>query len=389
VPVDVDTRAVAWLFYTSGTTGRPKGAMWSHRTIAVALMNYLADVYSTQPEDVVLHAAPLTHGSGVVALPSLARAAENVILDAPSFEPDAVFELIERCKVTNVAFLAPTQIVRLLADFEPGRFDLSSLRCILYGGAPMFVEDLRRALAAFGYVFVQIYGQGEAPMTITYLRKVDHERFSRTDDPRLGSAGIARTDVEVRVVDDSDRSLPPGAVGEIVARGDVVIPGYWGQPEATADALRGGWLHTGDIGAIDPSGHLFILDRLRDMIVSGGNNIYPREVEEAILTLREVTEVAVVGVPDEYWGESVHAIVACRPDDILTADAVIARCTDRLASYKKPRTVEFVDQLPKNAYGKVLKRELRERYWAAYERRVAGGQMKPGPQVTATARRED
>jgi acyl-CoA synthetase (AMP-forming)/AMP-acid ligase II len=187
---------------------------------------------------------------------------------------------------------------------------------------------------------------------------------------RLASAGVARTDVEVRIVDEADREVGPGEVGEVVVRGEIVMAGYWNQPEATAEVLRGGWLHTGDIGMMDERGYLYLLDRKKDLIISGGNNIYPREVEEVLQRHPAVYEVAVIGVPDPLWGESVHAVVALRPGQVVTEEELIAFCREHLASYKKPRSVEFVAELPKNAYGKILKRELRERYWQGRERRI-------------------
>jgi len=361
---------LAWLFYTSGTTGRPKGAMLTHRNLLVMTMNYYADVSSVTPEDVVLHAAPLTHGSGLYGLPALAKGAANIILDTPSFDPARVFELIERWRVSIIAFLAPTQIKMLLGG-PYGAYDLSSLRCIAYGGGPMYVEDLKQAVGVLGPVLVQIYGQGEAPMTISYLRREEHlTGGDMAAERRLASAGVARTDVEVRIVDEADREVGPGEVGEVVVRGEIVMAGYWNQPEATAEVLRGGWLHTGDIGMMDERGYLYLLDRKKDLIISGGNNIYPREVEEVLQRHPAVYEVAVIGVPDPLWGESVHAVVALRPGQVVTEEELIAFCREHLASYKKPRSVEFVAELPKNAYGKILKRELRERYWQGRERRI-------------------
>jgi acyl-CoA synthetase (AMP-forming)/AMP-acid ligase II len=371
--VDVPPDSLAWLFYTSGTTGRPKGVIMTHRMMRIGVMNYLADIYSFQPEDVVLHVAPLTHGSGNVALASLARGATNVILQTSSFEPRAAWELIERWRVTAIAFIAPTQIVKLLADDSWSGFDLSSLRSVCYGGGPMYVEDLKLALERFGPIWVQVFGQGESPMTISYLRREDHLRWHKEDERRLGSAGVPRTDVEVRVVDEQDADVPRGLTGEIVVRGDIVMPGYWNDPEASADALRGGWLHTGDLGTFDELGYLYVLDRSKDMIVSGGHNLYPREIEEVILTHPAVAEVAVIGIPDDYWGESVHAVVVLRDGASVGGDEIQAHCRASLASYKKPRSVEFVSELPKSSYGKVLKRELREPYWRGYERRVGGG----------------
>ena len=361
---------LAWLFYTSGTTGKPKGAMLTHRNLLAMLMNYFADVYPLTPEDVVLHAAPLTHGSGLFGLPAIAKGATSVILHTPSFDPQTVFTLIQHLRVTTIAFLAPTQI-KMLLNGPYQSYDLSSLRCIPYGGGPMYVEDMKQAVEAFGPVLVQIYGQGEAPMTISYLRREEHMTHG---DPvaerRLASAGISRTDVEVRIVDDDDHEVAIGEIGEIVARGSVVMAGYWDRPDATAATLRGGWLHTGDIGMMDAQGYLYLLDRMKDMIISGGNNIYPREIEEVLLKHPAIYEVAVIGVPDPLWGESVKAIIALRSGMTVTEEEVNALCRQHLASYKKPRTVEFVPELPKSAYGKILKRELREQYWQGRARRI-------------------
>jgi len=372
-PVDASPNDLCWLFYTSGTTGRPKGAIWSHRTVSKVVMNYLADVYNIQPGEKVLHAAPLSHGSGIVALPTVARGATNVILDTPSFSPKALFSLVERLRVSHIAFLAPTQIIAMLDEYEPGEYDLSSLRAVCYGGAPIYVEQLRQAIQAFGPVFTQIYGQGEAPITITGLSAAAHAELLEAGDERIGSAGITRTDVEARVVGPDDRPLPPGEVGEVVARGDVVMLGYWNNPEATAETLRGGWLHTGDIGRFDEKGYLFLLDRAKDVIISGGNNIYPREVEEVIVQHPAVANCVVLGIPHEYWGEAVHAVVMPEQGASVTEEEIIAHCVEHLAGYKKPKSVEIVPELPLSGYGKVQRKELRERYWAGHERRIGGG----------------
>jgi long-chain acyl-CoA synthetase len=372
-PVAVDPEDASWLFYTSGTTGRPKGATWTHRTISIVAMNYLADVHNIEPGEVVLHAAPLSHGSGIIALPAVARGAEQLIFEPASFDPEALFAQIERDRVAHIAFLAPTQIVKMLERFEPGAHDLSSLRAVCYGGAPIHVEHLRAALAAFGPVFAQIFGQGEAPITITGLPAAEHAELLAADDPRIGSAGRIRTDVEARVVDAEDNELAPGEAGEIVARGDIVMKGYWDDPEATAETLRNGWLHTGDIGTFDEGGYLFLLDRAKDMIISGGNNVYPREVEEVIHEHPAVAEVVVIGIPDDYWGEAVHAVVIRTEGAKLEADELIAFCGESLAGYKKPKAVDFVAELPVSAYGKILRREVRDRYWAGQGRAIGGG----------------
>lgn len=372
-PVEITGDDPAWLFYTSGTTGRPKGAIWTHRTIRVVVMNYLADVYNITEQDVVLHAAPLSHGSGIVALPAVARGAANVILEATSFSPESLFETIERQGVSQIAFLAPTQIVALLDKYEPDRFDLTSLRLVCYGGAPIYVEQLKAAISAFGPVFAQIYGQGEAPITISGLTREMHAQFADTDDPRLGSAGPARTDVEIRIVDADGNSLAPGQPGEIAARGDVVMRGYWADREATEATIRDGWLHTGDIGTLDEHGYLYLLDRTKDTIITGGNNVYPREVEEILIAHPGVAEVVVIGIPDSYWGEAVHAVVVRHPGSQVSERELIDYCAQSLAGYKKPKAVEFVDGLPVSDYGKVLRRQVRERYWSDRDRKVGGG----------------
>jgi long-chain acyl-CoA synthetase len=373
---EVSAADPCWLFYTSGTTGKPKGAIWTHRTVRVVVMNYLADVHNIQPGDVVAHAAPMSHGSGIVALPAVARAATNAILDSKSFEPSALFAMIEALRVSHVAFLAPTQIIKMLEEFVPGKYDLSSLKAICYGGAPIYVEHLRNAIKAFGPVFAQIYGQGEAPITISGLNAAEHARLLAVNDPRIGSAGTIRTDVEVHCVDADDRPLPPGREGEIVVRGDIVMQGYWNNPTATAEALRGGWLHTGDIGVLDADGYLYLLDRAKDMIISGGNNIYPREVEEVIVQHPAVATVVVFGIPHAYWGEAVHALVVLEAGAKATAQEIIDYCGSNLAGYKKPKSVEFVDSLPESGYGKVMRREIRETYWKGYDTRVGGGAPK-------------
>jgi long-chain acyl-CoA synthetase len=372
--IDVDAEQLCWLFYTSGTTGRPKGAMWNHRMVHAVVMNYLADVYNIQATDVVLHAAPMSHGSGIVALPAVARGAANVIFQSASFDPNALFATIEAMRVSHIAFLAPTQIIKMLEAFTPGAFNLSSLRAICYGGAPIYAEYLRKAIDSFGAIFAQIYGQGEAPITITGLNARLHEELFRTNDPRISSAGLVRTGVEAVCVDEEDRPLGPGEIGEVVARGDIVMPGYWNDPQATADALRGGWLHTGDVGYFDERGYLFLLDRAKDMIISGGNNIYPREVEEVILKYPGVASAIVFGVPDDYWGEAVRAVVVPQPGVSLTASELIVHCAQYLAGYKKPKAVDFVESLPMSGYGKILRREVRERYWQGLPTRIGGGQ---------------
>jgi acyl-CoA synthetase (AMP-forming)/AMP-acid ligase II len=369
--VDVAPDDLAWLFYTSGTTGLPKGAMLTHRNLLAMTMNFYADICpGLGPEDAILHAAPLSHGSGCYALPNVGKAASNVILESKAFDADLVFKTIEQYRITNM-FAAPTMVKLMVDSPAAGRYDYSSLKAVAYGGGPMLVEDLKQAMAKLGPRLVQLFGQAESPMTITYLPHRDHVlNGSPLQMERLASAGFARTDVEVKIFDANDNELPPGEMGEIVTRSDLAMKGYWRNPEATAATLRNGWVHTGDMGYLDQGGYLFIMDRSKDMIITGGENVYPREVEEVIIRHPAVSEVAVIGVPDSKWGEAIKAVVALKPEVSASEEEIIAFCKDSIASYKKPKSVDFVDGLPKNNYGKVLKRELRATYWEGRQRKV-------------------
>jgi acyl-CoA synthetase (AMP-forming)/AMP-acid ligase II len=354
-----DPQAEAWLFYTSGTTGRPKGAVLTHRNLLFACHCYYADIDRLGPEDTILHAAPLTHGSGLYALAHIARGSHNVILSG-SFDPERVLDAI--AGHANVAmFAAPTMVSRLINHGKAGATDTQGLKTIIYGGAPMYLADLKRALALFGPKLYQLYGQGESPMTITGLDKAAHADTSHPKyEERLGGAGVARTGVAVKIVDEAGRELPHGEVGEIVTASDCVMKGYWNNPEANARALRQGWLWTGDVGSVDAEGYLTIKDRSKDMIISGGSNIYPREIEEVLLTHPGVLEVAVVGRPHADWGEEVIAFVVKRDGADVAAPALDRLCLDNVARFKRPKGYRFVASLPKNNYGKVLKTELRQ-----------------------------
>ncbi|MGH3666413.1 MAG: long-chain-fatty-acid--CoA ligase [Egibacteraceae bacterium] len=362
--IEVDADELCWLFYTSGTTGRPKGAMLTHGNLLFVAMGWVVDLMPLTPNDVTLHAAPLTHGAGFHALAAVAKGCRQVLAQEPSFDPDAILELMERERVTNT-WMVPTQVHRLInAPSLPDR-DLSALHSLLYGGAPMHVEDLTLAIERLGPVLVQIYGQGETPMTGTYLPQHEHVLGDPHAQRRLASAGYARTALDIGIVDEDDRPLPNGEMGEVVVRGPSVMTGYWERPEESAQALQGGWLHTGDIGRLDERGYLYLLDRKKDLIISGGANVYAREVEEVLLRHPGVDQAAVIGVPDREWGERVVAVVVVgrdQPSDSQAARALIDHCGGSLASYKKPKQVDFVDELPVSAYGKVLKRELRARY---------------------------
>lgn len=349
-PRNTDPSTLAWLFYTSGTTGRSKGAMLSHRNLMAMTVSHLADFDSPDHNCSLVHGAPMSHGSGLYIPPYVLRGARQVIPASAAFEPDEFLDLCEHHPGCS-AFLAPTMVQRLV---QTGRSRPQNLRTIVYGGGPMYVDSLKKAMATFGSIFVQLYGQGEAPMTITGLRRADH---IDVEDSVLGSVGYARSGVDVAVLRDDDTPASAGEIGEIVCRGDVVMAGYWNNPEATAKTLQDGWLRTGDMGSFDERGFLTLRDRSKDVVISGGSNIYPREVEEILLEHPGVDEAGVVGAPDEEWGEVVVAFIV----GSASPGELDAHLLERIARFKRPKRYEYIDELPKNSYGKVLKRALRER----------------------------
>jgi acyl-CoA synthetase (AMP-forming)/AMP-acid ligase II len=330
----------------------------THRNLTAMSLAYVADVDRVGPQDVRMHAAPMSHGSGIFALPFVMLGAQNLILSG-SFEPEQVFDVLGR--FTKVSFFAaPTMVTRLTSHPLAGSADTRGLKTLCYGGAAMYLADLMRALELFGPRLYQLYGQGEAPMTITHVTKAMH---ADTGHPRrddiLASVGFPRTATEVAVIDDSWNELPAGEAGEIATRSDCVMAGYLADPEANAAALRNGWLRTGDIGVMDPSGFVTLKDRAKDLIISGGSNIYPREIEEVLLRADGVQETAVLGRAHPEWGEEVVAFVVPRSGVVPDEAALDRLCLDNLARFKRPRQYRFVDALPKNNYGKVLKTELR------------------------------
>jgi fatty-acyl-CoA synthase len=358
VPGHTDASTLAWLFYTSGTTGRSKGAMLTHRNLTAMAIAHLADIDNPDEDCSLIHGAPMSHGSGLYIAPYVLRGARQVVPESGAFDPREFLDLCEHHPRSS-AFLAPTMVQRLV---ETGHARPRNLRTIVYGGGPMYVESLKKAMAAFGPVFAQIYGQGESPMTITGLRRADHET---ADDAILGSVGYARSGMQVAVLRDDGTPAGTDEVGEIVCRGDVVMSGYWNNPGATAETLKNGWMYTGDMGSFDARGYLTLRDRSKDVVISGGSNIYPREVEEALLEHAGVSEACVVGAPDAEWGEIVVAFIVGTTD----ASQLDAHLLQRIARFKRPKRYIFVDGLPKNSYGKILKRELRNQLADA---RVAG-----------------
>lgn len=349
---------LAWLFYTSGTTGRPKGAMLTHRNLAQMTLAYFADVDTVDANGALLHAAPLSHGSGLYNFTHLARGAVQVIPESGGFDPAEILALLERHARVSF-FAAPTMVKRLAEAAAAQGARAPGLQTVVYGGGPMYLADIRRAMEVLGERFAQIYGQGESPMTITALSKAHHaDRGHPRYLERLASVGIAQSVVEVSVRAPSGEALPAGEIGEVCVRGDVVMAGYWGNPAATAAALRGGWLWTGDVGVLDADGFLTLKDRSKDLIVTGGANVYPREVEEVLLLHPSVAEAAVVGRADAEWGEAIVAFIVPRGEAPPVA-ALDRLCLENIARFKRPKEYRFVERLPKNNYGKVVKTELR------------------------------
>jgi long-chain acyl-CoA synthetase len=357
----------AWLFYTSGTTGRPKGVVISHGNLRAMSRSFLACVESVAPGDALLHPAPLSHGSGLYVLPHVEAGAVSVVPESGGFDPEEICALLAAWDRACL-FAAPTMVKRLVTAPALAGARLDRLKSIVYGGGPMYIADAKAAFAALGPRLAQIYGQGESPMTITAMnRALVADAIARGDDARLGSVGVAQTGIELRIGDADDRALPAGDAGEVLVRGPTVMQGYWMNPEASARALANGWLHTGDVGSLDTDGYLTLKDRSKDLIISGGSNIYPREVEEVLLRHPDVAEVAVVGRAHADWGEEVVACVVARGGAPATAEArlalersLAALCLDSIARFKRPKAYCFLPELPKNNTGKVLKTALRE-----------------------------
>jgi long-chain acyl-CoA synthetase len=356
---------IAWLFYTSGTTGRPKGVMITQRNLMTMGLAYFADVDAVSPDDAIVYAAPMSHGVGLYAIPHLMAGARHVVPASGGVDPAELFALgLVHGPLST--FAAPTIVRRLVEHAQQQGLTPAdaarSFKTIVYGGAPMYVADIQRALAVMGPRFAQIYGQGETPMVATALAR---HHLADSVHPRhlerLGSVGVAQTPVRIRIADGQGRELPVGEVGEVLVRGDSVMAGYWRNPEASAAAIRDGWLFTGDVGCLDADGFLTLKDRSKDLIISGGSNIYPREVEEVLLTAPGVAEAAVVGAADAEWGEVVVAFVVAQPGATPTPESLDAHCLAQMARFKRPKRYLFVEALPKNNYGKVLKTALRER----------------------------
>ncbi len=355
--------------YTSGTTGRPKGAVLTHRAVVSHLFQ-ASLAFGGAPGERTLIVAPLYHAAGSLATFVTVQAGGALYIQE-DFVPGEVVRALSEERIA-MAVLVPAMIQFCLVgvpDVAARRYE--ALRLIIYGASPIAEQTLTRAIEAFGCDFLQAYGMTETTAAVSYLMPSDHRRALAGEPKLLLSAGRPLLGTQIRIVGEGGRSLPNGEIGEIAARGPQLMRGYWNLAEATAEALRDGWMHTGDAGVLDDEGFLYVQDRTKDMIVTGGENVYPREVEDVLYRHPAVAEAAVIGVPDPKWGETVKAIVVVKPGQTLAAEELMCFCDGRLAGYKRPRSVDFTDEIPRNPSGKVLKRELREKYWAGHSRRVS------------------
>lgn len=354
-PADRDD--LAWVFYTSGTTGRPKGAMLSHLNLQLMAWSYLCDFDKLDSREAMLHLAPQSHASGLLALPHIAKASHQILPPSGGFDPGELATLIDR-NGSLTFFLAPTMLRRAVEHGGVGRACIENVRTVIGGAAPFTAQDVRAALATFGPKFTNGYGQGECPCTISMMPK--HLYSDAMTDDELTSVGIARTGVEIAILDGDGQAASSGEAGEVAVRSDIVMQGYLNRPDATRETIVDGLLRTGDMGVMDERGFLTLKDRSKDVIISGGSNIYPAELETVMLRLAGVAEVAVVGKVDRDWGEVPVAFVVKAPGADVTAATLDAICLDNLARYKRPKAFVFMDHLPRNSTGKILKMELRE-----------------------------
>ncbi|WBU51892.1 AMP-binding protein [Paracoccus sp. SCSIO 75233] len=353
---------LVWLFYTSGTTGRPKGVMLTPGNLRAMCLSYFADVDAARSTDAKVYAAPMSHGAGLYQFIYMICGARHVVPASGGFDEREILDLADRLG-DLCFFAAPTMVRRLVSVARERGSRGDGIRSIIYGGGPMYLSDIRDAIQQLGNRFIQIYGQGETPMTISVLTRADHEsamEAAENGSRRLVSVGISQATCQIAILGKENQSLAVGEVGEVAVKGPSVMKGYWNDPAATAAAIQDGWLRTGDMGALDEQGYLTLHDRSKDVIISGGTNIYPREVEEALLLHPSVLEASVIGMPDPEWGEIVVACIVPKNGRDLNEAELDGHCLNLIARFKRPKRYLCLKDLPKNAYGKVLKTELRK-----------------------------
>lgn len=363
-----DDDATAVLHYTSGSSGVLKAAMQTYGNRRALVRKLIATPFARlENDDVIAHVGPVTHASGMQMMGVFRVGGCNLMKNR--FDVDDLLSTVEREKVTRL-MLVPTMVNRIVNHPDVGKYDISSLRSVTYGAAPMAPAVVEKAMGVFGPILAQGYGAGETSSFVTVLTEKDHVDALKNNPARLGSCGRCYFETDVQVLNDEGKPVGPGEVGEIVVKGPDVMKGYFNAPEITAEAMRDGAYLTGDLAVVDDEGYIFIVDRKKEMIISGGFNVYPSEVEKVLYKHDAVYEAAVVGVPDEEWGEAVKAVIVLKPGASLTADQAMAYCKENLPGFKRPRSVDFMDELPKNANGKVVRRQVRDRYWKDHDRKV-------------------
>jgi acyl-CoA synthetase (AMP-forming)/AMP-acid ligase II len=368
--IEILPEDVACIRFTGGTTGKPKGATHTHRGDVMKIFNRITNTgYVIEESDAIGLTGPVTHASGQMILPYLIRGAKVVIL--PGFDLKMLLPLIEKERITAL-YMVPTMIIRMLVDPDLKKYDLSSLKIIRYGASPIPPDVLKRAVEALGNIFIQGYGLAEGGAPLTVLTKDDHI-LDGTEKAlkRITSVGRETLTARIKIMDEDGKFLPPNEVGEIVVQSEQNMREYWNNPEASAQTLQGGWLHTRDIGYMDEEGYIYLVDRKGDMIISGGFNIYPKEIENVLYEHPAVLEAAVFGVPDDEWGESVRAVVTLKPNMSATEEELIDHCRKQVAGYKKPKKIDFIAEMPKSFAGKILKRELKAPFWKGRTRMVS------------------